>query len=280
MASARIAATTQEGKPVKVCEVPLSVNPFSQGNIEPMIMIGVGAGGVMATLVLAFRFFRKPGMWRAHPQSTAWYAAIAAIQTFIATAVGMTMGSWHRGVSPHTLERVCGVSDLHVNGGMTFAWLEDPGYPYLGGESRYGPIWFTNGGKAVAGGITLQGDTATLYQGDYDSNITVNVHDAGETVFLHLFFMALIMFLMLFVAFTVVMARKPIEDEPTMAFVTWLCVFIIVLMTGISIPVVDARWIVPVTLALLIEDIAAFAGPFLLAGWLNSKRHRPRAESR
>ncbi|PWG66792.1 hypothetical protein DF196_00730 [Bifidobacterium callitrichidarum] len=263
---------------MKICEVPLSVNPFSQGNIEPMIMIGVGAGGVMATLILAFMFFRKPGMWRAHPQSVAWYVAIAAIQAFIAIAVGMTMGSWHHGVSRRAVERACGVSDLHVNGGRTFAWLEDPGYPYLGGETRYGPLWFTDGGKAVAGGITLQGDTATLYEGDYDSNITVNVHDAGETVFLHLFFMALIMFLMLFVAFTIVMARKPIEDEPTMAFVTWLCVFIIVLMTGISIPVVDARWIIPVTLALLLEDIAAFAGPFVLVKWLASRRRRSRSD--
>ncbi|PLS23942.1 hypothetical protein BLI708_10060 [Bifidobacterium imperatoris] len=257
---------------MKVCEVPLSVNPLSQNNIEPIIMIGVSAGGLIATLLLAYRFLRKPNAWRVHPKTPAWYVVIEAIQIFIMSAIGMTVKSLHKGVAKQTLEQACGISGMHTSGGKVFAWLEDPGYPYLFGETRYGPLWFYQGGKTISGGITLQGDTATVYSGDYKANIAINVLNAGETMLINLFFMALIIILMFVVAYSIAGSNKPIEDEPIMIFVTWLCVFIAAIMTGISIPVVDARWMIPTTIVLLLEDAAAFGLPFWLVARLRVKQ--------
>lgn len=257
---------------MKICEVPLTVNIFSQGNIESLTMVSVSVLGLAATVVLSIWFFRKPGAWRKYPRSAAWYVAIAAIQIFIIVALFTTMGPFNRGVSRRTLEETCGVSHMHAEGGKVFAWLEDPGYPYLGDQTRYGPIWFDYDGETTSGGVTLQNDTAALYVGEYSKNIDVNVHDVGETMLTHLFFMALVMLLMLLVAFIMNSKDTLVRDAPYALLITWLCVFIAAIMTAVSVPVVDARWVALTAVVLIMEDAVAFTAPFIFLRWLRSRK--------
>lgn len=260
---------------MKVCEVPLSVNLLSQSNIEPILMTSIASVGLVATLILAFRFLRKPGVWRTHQKSAAWYAVIVTIQAFVVAAIGPTITPLHTGVARRTLEQTCGISDMHTNDGV-FTWLENLKYPYLGGETRYGPLWFTRNGKITSGGVTLKDGIATVYSGDYDANITVNISDAGSTMLTYLVLVVTVAILMFVVAYTLMCQKKPMENEPLMVFVTWLCVFIAAIMTGVSLPVIDERWFAVTTVVMLLENVVAFASPFWLLHRLTSNNHETR----
>ncbi|NEG95274.1 hypothetical protein GFD17_00560 [Bifidobacterium sp. SMB2] len=229
-----------------------------------------------------------------------WYVGTAAAGVLMAAS--SAAGEPRKSVTPSMLESACGISDIRSDGRM-FQALEDLDYPMYRGVSSYGDITFVHDGRRVAGGVKLLNGQATVYQGDFHGSMAPHVESTWFSLGFIALFAVVVALLMLLCAFILMTNRDEsqpgvvesggmrIEDvqhddirtnrpfahiyeHPKVLFLMLLGVFISCTFMAVSLPTVDARWVVPATAVAIVMNVAAFVGPFMLVRRVMTRTNR------